>query len=102
MEKPPENSLWFDLRVRTWKPEVLNKEITAREGKSTYAPGELVKRKAYNLAGNTFSKSKAGQSDDLIRNEHVTVTGFLRNGNFGGPWDCFCTLYVSFNIFIIF
>ena len=34
--------------------------------------------------------------------DEVPGTSFLRTGNFGGPRDCFATLYISLNIHIIF
>lgn len=30
-----------------------------------------------------MSKCKVGQSDDLVENDHVPVTSFIRTGNFG-------------------
>lgn len=35
------------------------------------------------MAGNRMSKCKVGQSDDLVKNDHVLVTSFIRTGNFG-------------------
>lgn len=81
--------------------QILNREVHALKGKPRLVREGLVQRKACHLPGNSLSKCKVGQSDELTKNDPIPVTSFLRIGNFGGPGVCFgnplCVFQYSHN-----